>query len=218
MSECTNGEVRDLLPELVNGRLDAEALQTVEAHVASCTECAEELALLRSLRPALMRSPIIDTQRIAAAVHAHAAGTAGRAAAPTGIARGRRIAIAAATLIAVSALCHAVRTHRIAAPEVAVVPAPPDAIKDTTHPSRTGPESTRAPIVAPPRTAPVHAPQQRVAVASTGVLDNISDLSDDDVRTLTASLDKLSSVPDADPAPGIDPLGASLEDNSEGGS
>ena len=58
MSECTNGEVRDLLPELVNGRLDAEALQTVEAHVASCTECAEELALLRSLRPALMRSQI----------------------------------------------------------------------------------------------------------------------------------------------------------------
>ena len=32
-----------------------------------------------------------------------------------------------------------------------------------------------------------------------------------------ASLDKLSSVPDADPSPGIDPLGASLDDLSAGG-
>ena len=54
-------------------------------------------------------------------------------------------------------------------------------------------------------------------VASTGVLENVSDLSDDEVRTLTASLDKLSSVPDADPSPGIDPLGASLDDLSAGG-
>jgi hypothetical protein len=49
------------------------------------------------------------------------------------------------------------------------------------------------------------------------VLDNLSDLSDDDVRTLTASLDGMSSVPDADPSAGIDPLGASLDDNSAGG-
>jgi hypothetical protein len=49
------------------------------------------------------------------------------------------------------------------------------------------------------------------------VLDNVSDLSDDDVRTLTASLDELSPVPDVDPSPGIDPLGASLEDPSAGG-
>ena len=52
--------------------------------------------------------------------------------------------------------------------------------------------------------------------ASTGVLDNLSGLSDDDVRTLTASLDGISSVPDADPAPDIDPLGASLDDHVSG--
>ena len=55
MSECTNGEMRDLLPELVSGRLGAEMQLAVEAHVAECEECAEELALLRALRPVLMR-------------------------------------------------------------------------------------------------------------------------------------------------------------------
>jgi hypothetical protein len=72
---------------------------------------------------------------------------------------------------------------------------------------------------APPHVAPPHvaAPSTPTAVASFGVLDNVSDLSDDDVRTLTASLDELSPVPDVDPSPGIDPLGASLEDPSAGG-
>jgi hypothetical protein len=45
----------------------------------------------------------------------------------------------------------------------------------------------------------------------------VSDLSDDEIRALTASLDDLSAIPDADPAPGIDPLGASLDDASAGG-
>lgn len=73
MNECTNGDLRDLLPELVNGQLNAETRQRVEAHVASCGECAAELALLRSLRPALMRGPRIDARRIAAAVRAQTA-------------------------------------------------------------------------------------------------------------------------------------------------
>jgi anti-sigma factor RsiW len=192
MSECTNGELRDLLPELVNGRLSAEMQQTVEAHVASCTECAEELALLGALRPALMRAPAIDTQRIAATVHSQTAGAAMRGPARDGFATRRRMAIAAAALIAAGALSYVVGTHRASGPQSVAV----------------------APPVAPP-VAPSVAPP--VIVASTGVLDNLSDLSDDDVRTLTASLDTLSSIPDADPSPGIDPLGASLEDLSGGG-
>jgi len=65
--------MRDLLPELVNGRLDAELQLAVEAHVAECAECAAELTLLRGLRPALMRGPVLDTKRIAAAVRAQMA-------------------------------------------------------------------------------------------------------------------------------------------------
>ncbi|HEV7703456.1 MAG TPA: zf-HC2 domain-containing protein [Gemmatimonadaceae bacterium] len=223
MSECNNGELRDLLPELVNGRLDAQMQRTVEAHVATCAECAEELELLRSLRPALMRGPTVDARKIAAAVHAQAASQPGRDAARSRFATPLRIAIAAAALLAVSVVGYAVVRRGSGAEEMAVVHNP-DFI--------TAPAFTPAPIVAPPRSAPVQTPPQQIAVtpphvaapasapavaASVGVLDNLSDLSDDDVRTLTASLDGMSSVPDADPSAGIDPLGASLDDNSAGG-
>jgi anti-sigma factor RsiW len=223
MSECTNGELRDLLPELVNGRLDAETLRVVEAHVAACEECAQELALLRSLRPALMREPVVDAGKIAAAVHAQRAAQPRRNAVHPRFATPRRLAIAAAALLAVSALGYAVVRRGGRAEEVAVVHAPDTAASETTHTVAPAP----APVVATPRSAPVHVPPQQIAaapvpspstsVAGTGVLDNLSDLSDDDVRTLTASLDGMSSVPDANPSAGIDPLGASLDDNSGGG-
>jgi anti-sigma factor RsiW len=215
MSECTNGELRDLLPELVSGRLDAEMQRVVEAHVAVCEECAAELALLRSLRPALMGGPAVDAGRIAAAVHARTASRPERDAARSRVAWPRRIAIAAAALLAVSAIGYAVARRGSPAEEVAVVRASDSAANETMH--------VGAPVVTPPRSAPVHAPPQQIAVAppatnaSAGVLDNLSDLSDDDVRTLTASLDGISSIPDADPSAEIDPLGASLDDNSAGG-
>lgn len=239
MSECTNGELRDLLPELVNDRLGAEIQQTVEAHVASCTECAEELALLRALRPALMRAPVLDTQRIAAAVRERTAGAASGEAESAGrggrggIATRWRVAIAAAALIAVGALSYVVSTQRaLDTQSVAVTPKPRDGTNDTGRRALATPESAQARIVAPPRSAPVQTPPPQIAVtpphvaspapapstlASTGVLDNLSDLSDEDVRALTASLNTLSSIPDADPSPGIDPLGASLDDLSARG-
>lgn len=239
MSECTNGELRDLLPELVNGRLDATMRQSVEAHVASCTECATELALLRALRPALLSEPAIDAQRIAAAVRARVAETpvtgrtARRTPAPEGIPTRWRVAIAAAALLAFGALGYAAHAHRKpGASEVAIAPTSGGGARDTGIPPRAAAETSRAPIVAPPDSTPMLAPSREVAVApshaapassapfaiaSSGVLENVSDLSDDEVRTLTASLDTLSSLPDADPSPGIDPLGASLDDRSAGG-
>lgn len=233
MSECTNGELRDLLPELVNGRLDAAMRDAVETHVASCTECADELALLRSLRPALMREPAIDTPRIAAAVRARTAGGANLPSTRRGISTRWRLAVAAATLLAVSALGYMMRNHRTGAEEVAGVSTTQSGTRDTGYQVSLTPESLHVPKITPPGSATVHPTTQQIAVtpprvavpsaaapsslASTGVLDNVSDLSDDDVRTLTASLDRLSSIPDADPSPDIDPLGATLEDLTAGG-
>ena len=226
MSECTNGEMRDLLPELLSGRLSAEMQLAVEAHVAECEECAKELTLLRALRPALMRGPVVDAQRIAAAVRVQLPASArrGSSRSSTRWSTPRRLAIAAAALVAVSAAGYVVATRgRSATPEIAVVRA-------VDSNANVAPAPTPAPT---PRTAPSPAPQQQVAVApphvaspsavptpvaSVGVLDNLSDLSDDDVRTLTASLDGMSAVPNAEAASEIDPLGAALDDQSAGGS
>ena len=222
MGECTNGELRDLLPELANDRLDVESRQRVEAHVAACEECAAELALLRALRPSLLRAPEVDTQRIAAAVLARTRDASSRAPARAGLATRWRIAIAAAALLATAAIGYAANAHRsIGAPEVvAVSPAPEKSPQDTGDTSRSAPRPALAP--APQRrvaAAPAHAanPSAATSLASAGVLDNVSDLSDDEVRALTASLDHLSAVPEADPSPGVDPLGASIDDASAGG-
>jgi anti-sigma factor RsiW len=201
MSECVNGELRDLLPELVNERLDPEMQRTVEAHVASCDECAKELELLRALRPALVREPVIDTQRIAAAVSAQTSSSRRRE--RSRVVTPRRLAIAAAALIAVSGIGYAIASRARVAPEVAVSRAPDSAARDTGKVI-----VAPAPTIASPRALPV--------VASAGVLDNLSDLSDDDLRTLTASLGGISTVLDANPAADIDPLGASLDDQSAG--
>ena len=70
MNDCPNVDVRDLLPDLVHGRLDAAARAMVEAHVANCTDCAAELELLRQLRGA-QRTPTVDIASIVAAVPAY---------------------------------------------------------------------------------------------------------------------------------------------------
>jgi len=221
MNECTNGELRDLLPELVNGRLDAAMRQAVETHVASCAECAEELSLLRSLRPALVHEPSIDAQRIAAAVRARTSAPARLQQPRSRIPTRWRMAIAAASLLAVSALGYELRSRR--APgreEVAAVPATRNAAGETTSRASAAHEPVRPTKSTSTRTAPQQmtiAPSPARTLANAGVLDNVADLSDDDVRALTASLDGLPSVPDADPSPGIDPLGATLDELSSGG-
>lgn len=233
MSECTNGEMRDLLPELVSGRLSAEMQLAVEAHVAECEECAVELTLLRALRPALLGGPVVDAARIAAAVRAQVPASVRRGAAqPARWSAPWRLAIAAAALVAVSAAGYVLAARgRGVAPEIAVVHTVNPNVIDSSHE-----QAIVVPVPAPvpaPRTAPAPAPEQQVAMApphvatpsavptvvpSVGVLDNLSDLSDDDVRSLTASLSGISAVPDAEPSSGIDPLGAALDDQSAGGS
>jgi anti-sigma factor RsiW len=71
MNDCPNADVRDLLPDLVHGRLDAESRAAVEAHVAACADCRAELALLRDLRASLRRTPQLDLAAIASAVPAY---------------------------------------------------------------------------------------------------------------------------------------------------
>jgi anti-sigma factor RsiW len=218
MSDCTNGELRDLLPELMHGTLAAETQRAVEAHVESCGECAEELALLRALRPALVRGPVVDVQRIAAAVNARTTRAPQRSRLRTPLRTPLRIAIAAVALLAVGGIGYGIAMRgRITAPERTAVRVSAPATRDTTNPVKSPISTPQQQVaVAPPHVAsPIEHPLSTVANA--GVLDNLADLTDDDLRVLTASLDGLSGLPDADPAPMIDPLGASTDDIASGG-
>jgi anti-sigma factor RsiW len=68
MADCSNVEIRELLPERASGALSVADLARVDAHVAGCAMCSDELALIRSARSALRREPRVDVARIAAAV------------------------------------------------------------------------------------------------------------------------------------------------------
>jgi hypothetical protein len=65
MRDCSNGEVRDRLPELMHNRLSGETLLVVRAHVAECADCRAELVLLEQLR-AVSVAPPLDSARIVA--------------------------------------------------------------------------------------------------------------------------------------------------------
>jgi anti-sigma factor RsiW len=68
MSDCTNIEVRELLPDYLHGRLGGTERERVEAHLAGCAECSGELALLRSVRQAYAHAPAMDVAAIARAL------------------------------------------------------------------------------------------------------------------------------------------------------
>ena len=62
MNDCPNGDLRDLLPDFLHDRLNAADRAVVEAHLAGCDDCREELELLRNLRGTLRRAPAVDSK------------------------------------------------------------------------------------------------------------------------------------------------------------
>ena len=74
MNDCLNVQVREALPDFMHGTLDDVERRQVGEHVSECVDCAEELALLRSVRTALsMRTTrAVDVLRIVSAIPAPA--------------------------------------------------------------------------------------------------------------------------------------------------
>ena len=71
MTDCLQNEIRDRLPEYVHGTLGAAERSRVEAHIAGCTACRDEVALVRVMSAAIARrAPAIDAPRIVAAARA----------------------------------------------------------------------------------------------------------------------------------------------------
>jgi hypothetical protein len=67
MTDCSNVDMREVLPEFLHGKLDGMALGRVQAHLDLCSDCTAELAVLRavcSTAPATW----VDVERIAAAI------------------------------------------------------------------------------------------------------------------------------------------------------
>jgi hypothetical protein len=69
MTDCSNADIRDRLPDLLHERLDATMRAVVVAHVAECVECRDELELLRGVHKTLIaRTPRVDIGYIVGAL------------------------------------------------------------------------------------------------------------------------------------------------------
>ena len=64
MNECTDSNVREMLPDLLHSTLAPDAKGRVEAHLATCEECREDLEVLRTVKEAAVFAPAIDVDHV----------------------------------------------------------------------------------------------------------------------------------------------------------
>lgn len=190
MNDCVNGEIRDLLPELVSGTLAAGEAARVQDHVRVCAECAAEVELLRTARAAMRLAPPMNTARIAEAVQA---ATAQRLAARRIPARVGRIA-ALSLLVVLGAVGLWSTRDTAGVSEAGVAPAVATTVGDV-------PAAVEQPVVV---TQPRPATRAPVQLALGG---DMSQLEDDDLVALMQEVAALEAMPGAEAAPlAIEPV------------
>jgi len=175
MSDCSNVEIREALPELLHGRLDAVQATKVREHVARCAECAAELELLERVQRLYAATPPVNTAAIVAALPRPRM----RRAFSLGL---LRAAAAIVVLLAGALVFRAAMSGSENGKNNQVVVTPPD-----------------SPAVAVPRDTPVtiqRSAQPRVLAMSVSELD---DLDADEMESLLSALERIDAAPVAEP-------------------
>ncbi|GAC1468663.1 MAG: hypothetical protein PVSMB1_17390 [Gemmatimonadaceae bacterium] len=197
MNKCADSEVREMLPDLLHGTLADQAMARVEAHLATCETCQEDLEVLRTVRNAAVFAPAIDVNRIVRQIPPYRAIVPG-VEAP---ARARLVSwlVAATLAIAVVGGGSLLVTRQNASgtrEKVAGVAAkvPEEAIKPSPAPSKT-PEATNTRDIAAP-SAPSHTPALALAA-------DVANLSDGKLVQLMNDMNRFDALPNSEPDPVI---------------
>src|SRR6478672_13110348 len=64
MNKCIDTEIQEMLPDLIHESLDGNERRRVDAHLATCESCQEDLGVLRTVKSAAVFAPTIDTDRV----------------------------------------------------------------------------------------------------------------------------------------------------------
>lgn len=184
MNDCVNGDIRDVLPDMVNGTLPAADVGRVQEHVRACADCAAEVDLLRAARAAMRLAPAMDTARIAAAVQASTAERlAARGASATRVAR-----IAGLSLVAVIGAL-GIWSLRDSSPATPEAPSPA-AVAAVTGSGQPGVGEQVRPVESRAARAPV-----QLALGG-----DMSELGDDELLALLSEVSALEAMPGEEPA------------------
>jgi len=64
MNKCLDSGIQEMLPDLAHGTLDQQSRIRVEAHLASCESCREDMVVIQTVKNAAVFAPTIDVQRV----------------------------------------------------------------------------------------------------------------------------------------------------------
>jgi hypothetical protein len=207
MNDCSNAEIRDQLPELLHDSLTPEARARVQGHVDECTDCRDELELLRCVLASFdARTPSLNVGAVVSALPKPGARVIPLA--PRRRWADWRIA-AAVTLLVAGGSSVAVLTNR-----ADKTPSSGAAGVTTQRPAVGVPAVQRAPAtVSPsapqtvaeaprPAVAISSAPTTRRDVATTEVADGrLAGLNEAQLTALLGEIDHLQPVPVTEPEP-----------------
>jgi anti-sigma factor RsiW len=184
MNDCGNADVRDQLPDLVNGSLAPAARSAVEAHVRACADCAAEVALLQAARGVLRKGAAVDVEAISRAV------ASARLPSPPARWRAARWtrAAAAAVVVAAAASAAVIGVRRSGLPT---------ASPDAPAPQTMGPAARAE----GPRVDAPAVPARGATASDLALAAGVQFLSDAELETLLGDIEELDGVPAEDPQP-----------------
>lgn len=176
MPDCANVTIRELLPDLMHQRLSPDVEAEVRAHLATCDDCTEELALLEAVRMLASSGPRLDVAGIVRALP-HPVAATPRRRIPWRLA-------ASITLLALGGTTVATAVRSIGGA---------DAVGDTVIVADT---PAVVATVDSPRATPVVPKVSPVNLTAGG---DLTDLADEDLELLIGALDRIEAVPLAEP-------------------
>jgi anti-sigma factor RsiW len=202
MNKCTELDIQEMLPDLLHGRLDADARAQVEAHVAGCEDCTEELEVLRTVKSAAVFIPAIDVDHVVRQIPPY------RAIVPAvqAPARSRVVSWLVAASLVVVVLGGGSLLMIQKSPTFASV-APVDDSKSPGASTQTAKPGDVAASVTPPESTTASSTSAPHALALASAVDGLSDTN---LRQLMNDLNNFDALPATEPGPVIS------VDNSDG--
>ena len=189
MTDCMNAEMRDALPDLLNGNLSEADAAVLQDHIDGCADCRSEFALLREVKASAVLAPAINVNAIAAVVPRYAplAAPAARSNLP-----GWTWKLAAAAAIVTAGVIGISRETQSPQATRAIARAAAPVVAQT--PTVVDPKPAQ--IAAPKANATGNEGEPQVASLTVG---GLQELSDSDIEQLLADLNGMEALPSAEP-------------------
>ena len=195
MNKCTKLDIQEMLPDLLHGTLGADARARVEAHVARCEDCAEELQVLRTVKSAAVFIPAIDVDSVVRQIPPY------RTIVPAAEAPARPRLVS--WLVAASFVVVILGGGSLLMIQKAPVVRPAATVGASTLPSGAPTKASSTGDVATAGTQRAPAISATPAPHALAFASGVDGLSDNNLRQLMNDMDSFDALPAAEPGPAI---------------